>query len=177
MGLMDETGRLEADGTEDSESMSPFRDRLVEVDGETEFQLTQDETGEAIVLTQRDVRELQLAKAAIRSGIDALLNSAGLTSSDVSQLFLAGGFGSYLNSESAVRLGMIPDMPTERIRFIGNAASVGAKLALISTDMRRRADRLARSTEHLQIAETADFQMRFAEAMLFGEQPAGEMTP
>jgi uncharacterized 2Fe-2S/4Fe-4S cluster protein (DUF4445 family) len=118
-------------------------------------------------LTQRDVRELQVAKAAIRSGIDALLAATGLQPSNVSNLYLAGGFGSYLNKEHAIRLGMIPDMPLDRIKFIGNAAIVGAKLALISQEMRRRARQVAETAEHLQLADRPDFQMRFADAMMF----------
>ncbi|MBI4553328.1 MAG: DUF4445 domain-containing protein [Candidatus Latescibacteria bacterium] len=170
VGLMDETGRLLSAEEVDGQVSQALRDRLADEGNERHFLIAHSETGQLITLTQRDIRELQVAKAAIRSGIDALLATAGLRPTDISTLYLAGGFGSYLNKDHAVRLGMIPEMPLDRIRFIGNAAAVGAKLVLISQEMRRRAQRVARTTEHLQIAETADFQSRFAEAMLFERQ-------
>lgn len=166
-GLMDETGRLLAPDEVD-EGLSPLlRGRIREDETGVHFVLAENSSGEVIVLTQRDIRELQLAKAAIRSGVEALLDAVDLKPEDLTHFYLAGGFGSYLDSRQAIRLGMIPEIAEDRIHFIGNAAVVGARLALVSTDMRRRAGQLARSAEHLQIAETAEFQMRFAEAMLF----------
>ncbi|MDP6053198.1 MAG: ASKHA domain-containing protein [Candidatus Latescibacteria bacterium] len=166
-GMIDETGRLLTADELDREVSASLSSRLVEENGDLQFVLATTETAQPIALTQRDVRELQVAKAAIRSGIDALLAATGLQPSNVSNLYLAGGFGSYLNKEHAIRLGMIPDMPLDRIKFIGNAAIVGAKLALISQEMRRRARQVAETAEHLQLADRPDFQMRFADAMMF----------
>jgi uncharacterized 2Fe-2S/4Fe-4S cluster protein (DUF4445 family) len=166
-GLMDETGRLCSESELDGTIPPALRARLIEDESERQFVIVPDPAGTPIAITQRDIRELQVAKAAIRSGIDALLAVTGLGPSDISTFYLAGGFGNYLNKHQALRLGMIPPMPADRIRFIGNAAAVGAKLALVSQEMRRRAQRIARMAEHLQIAETLDFQSRFAEAMLF----------
>jgi uncharacterized 2Fe-2S/4Fe-4S cluster protein (DUF4445 family) len=167
VGIMDETGRLLDDPELDGRISFSLRRRLVETDGERSFVVAETEEGNPLVLTQRDIRELQVAKAAIRSGVEVLLDAAGLCPEDVSTLYLAGGFGSYLNRAHALYLGMIPDMPVDRIRFTGNAAAVGARLALVSQEMRRRAEQVARHAEHLQIADTPDFQFRFAEAMLF----------
>jgi len=166
-GLMDETGRLLAPDEVDTGLSPLLRGRIREDEAGIHFVLAENSSGEAIVLTQRDIRELQLAKAAIRSGVEALLDAVDLKPADLTEFYLAGGFGSYLDSRQAIRLGMIPEIAEDRIHFIGNAAVVGARLALVSTDMRRRAEKLARSAEHLQIAETAEFQMRFADAMLF----------
>ena len=82
-------------------------------------------------------------------------------------MLIAGGFGSYLNKANAIRLGLIPDLPHDRIKIIGNAAIAGAKLALISQEQRRGGQAIASETQHLQIAETPDFQVYFIEAMIF----------
>jgi uncharacterized 2Fe-2S/4Fe-4S cluster protein (DUF4445 family) len=113
------------------------------------------------------MRELQLAKAAIRTGIEVLLKRAELQLDDVDELSIAGGFGNYLDKENAIRLGLIPQLPLERIKFIGNAAFIGAKMALISRDIRNRAEKVARNTHHLQIADTPDFQNLYMESMMF----------
>ena len=93
-----------------------------------------------IVLTQDDVRQLQLAKGAIASGIAMLQHVAGVPPEDVHELMLAGGFGNYLSIASAVRIGLIPGLPPDRIRYVGNAASLGAQLCLLSERERARAD-------------------------------------
>jgi uncharacterized 2Fe-2S/4Fe-4S cluster protein (DUF4445 family) len=83
------------------------------------------------------------------------------------ELMLAGGFGNYLSIRSAVRIGLIPALPPERIRYVGNAAALGAQLTLVSEAERGRAERLARSIEHLSLATHPDFQDLFVEAMNF----------
>ena len=167
IGMMDETGRLLSSEEMDGTVSASLRARLIEEGNDRQFVVARTEAGQPIALTQRDIRELQVAKAAIRSGIEVLLDTVGLRPADVSTLYLAGGFGNYLNKHHAVQLGMIPEMPLDRIHFIGNAAAIGAQLVILSQEMRRRAQQVARSTEHLQIAETPDYQIRFADAMLF----------
>ena len=173
LGLMDETGRLLGP----DECDHPLTAHVAETDDQLGFVLAETEAGEKIVLTQRDLRELQLAKGAIRSAIDILLDKAGVAVDEVDEFCIAGGFGSYLDSGSAMRLGLIPTVPTERIRYVGNGALVGACLALVSNDMRRRGDLLPSHAEHLQIAGTPDFQMRFSEAMMFEAGGAGTQSP
>lgn len=167
MGVVDETGRML--GLEELDGKAPpaVRRRVMEEGAGLAFRVADGEGGEAIRLTQRDVRELQLAKGAIRTGIDLLLEWADLSAGDLDELCLAGGFGNYIDKRNAIRLGLIPDLPLERLRFIGNGALVGARMALVSTTMRQRGERVAREAEHLQIAGTPDFQARFSEAMLF----------
>jgi uncharacterized 2Fe-2S/4Fe-4S cluster protein (DUF4445 family) len=123
--------------------------------------------GGEIVLTQEDVRQVQLAKGAIAGGIRMLQHLLGLADHDLAELMLAGGFGNYLSIRSAVRIGLIPALPAERIRYVGNAAALGAQLALVSEAERARAERLARSIEHLALATHPDFQDLFVEAMNF----------
>jgi uncharacterized 2Fe-2S/4Fe-4S cluster protein (DUF4445 family) len=120
-----------------------------------------------IVLTQDDVRQVQLAKGAIGGGIRMLQHVLGVPDDALRELMLAGGFGNYLSIRSAVRIGLIPALPPERIRYVGNAAALGAQLALVSEPERMRAERLARSIEHLSLATHPDFQDLFVEAMNF----------
>ncbi|HIE28495.1 TPA: DUF4445 domain-containing protein [Candidatus Poribacteria bacterium] len=169
VGIVDATGRMLAPDELNDKISPQLQKRLVknETDGILEFVIANSENNAPITLTQRDVRELQLAKAAIRTGIEVLLRQAGLQLDDVDELCVAGGFGNYLNKENAIRLGLIPEMPLARIKFIGNAAFIGAKMALISRDIRDRADKVARSTQHLQIADTPDFQTLYMESMTF----------
>ncbi len=122
-----------------------------------------------IVFTQADVRECQLAKGAIRAGAMVLMDEMGITEDDLEEVQLAGAFGNFLDPKSALRAGLTPQVAVERIRPVGNAAGVGAKLALVSVLERRRAVRLARRTEHIQLSGNDKFQKAFASAMRFPE--------
>ncbi len=119
-------------------------------------------TGRSIVLTQRDIRETQLAKAAVASGIEILLKEAGISATDVSQVLLAGAFGNFIRPDQAVRLGLLPSVSLERVRFIGNAACEGAKHALLSKRLRREAARIAGRISYIELAARPDFQDTFA---------------
>ena len=124
-----------------------------------------------VVLTQRDVRELQLATGAIRAGITLLLKQAGLTAGDLKLVLLAGAFGSFIRRSNAQRLGLIPPgIDHGRIHYVGNTSLAGAKWALISTKARQRAEELARQARHVELSREADFQTEFAEAMIFPEK-------
>ena len=120
-----------------------------------------------IVLTQDDVRQVQLAKGAIASGIAMLQHVAGVPDDRVEELLLAGGFGNYLSIASAVRIGLIPPLPAGRIRYVGNAASLGAQLCLLSEAERARAVELAARIEHVSLAAHPDFEEIFVNAMNF----------
>jgi len=120
-----------------------------------------------ILLTQRDVRELQLAKGAIFAGLQVLKKELGVSDDDIEELLLAGAFGNYLRPESARRIGLLPPIPSARMKFIGNAAGAGAKLVLLNKDFRQIAERLSQEIEYIELAGRSDFQQIFAEAMLF----------
>ena len=167
VGIVDSTGRMLPLEELDGGLNANLRSRLIEVENGMAFVLAAPDPDSPIVLTQRDVRELQLAKGAIRSGVDLLLEQAGLSVDDLDEFCIAGGFGSYIDKANAMRLGLIPELPEEKLNFIGNGALVGARLALLSRTLRRRGDQVARQSEHLQLADTPDFQMRFSEAMMF----------
>jgi uncharacterized 2Fe-2S/4Fe-4S cluster protein (DUF4445 family) len=123
--------------------------------------------GGEILLTQEDVRQVQLAKGAIAGGIRMLQHVLGVGDAELVELMLAGGFGNYLSARSAVRIGLIPALPLARVRYVGNAAALGAQLALLSEPERARAGRLAREIEHVSLAAHPDFQDVFVDAMNF----------
>ncbi|MFH1484786.1 MAG: ASKHA domain-containing protein [Chloroflexota bacterium] len=125
------------------------------------------EWGEPIAITQGDIRELQLAKGAIRAGIEILKKEMDVADEDVSELLLAGAFGSYVSKESAADIGLLPDVPLDRVRAVGNAAGAGAKLVLMSTRARREAEDVARRVEYVELSTRLDFQGLFVEAMSF----------
>lgn len=124
-------------------------------------------TPDALYITQKDVRELQLAKAAISTAYTLLMRRMSLTWDEVAHVSLAGAFGHYLRPAAARRIGLLPDVPLSRLRFIGNAASTGARIALMSDAGRARAERIASEAQHCELAEEADFFDVYAEQMLF----------
>ncbi len=120
-----------------------------------------------IVLTQGDIRQLQLAKAAIMSGVQALLNQVGLGFDNVDAFLLAGGFGNYINIRNARRTGLIPDLAGDRIHYIANAAGSGAQHSLLSDRSRDEAQSIAVNTKHLSLTGMAEFQKIYLDAMGF----------
>src|SRR5256884_247961 len=120
-----------------------------------------------VVLTQDDVRQVQLAKGAIASGVAMLQHVASVSDETVAELMLAGGFGNYVSIASALRIGLIPPLPKEKIRYVGNAASLGAQLCLVSETERQRAESVAARIEHVSLAAHPDFERIFVEAMNF----------
>src|SRR5213596_903587 len=167
-GVIDWTGLIRVEARE---ALPPkLRERVV-MRGE-ERQVIILRPGEAgaraeIVLTQDDVRQVQLAKGAIASGVLMLQHVAGVPDARVAELMLAGGFGNYLSIASAIRIGLIPALPLSRVRYVGNAASLGAQLCLLSEDERARADAISSRIEHVSLAAHPDFERIFVDAMNF----------
>ena len=123
--------------------------------------------GEAVFVTNKDISELQLAKGAMRAGINILMNKLGLRESDIREVYLAGGFGNYVNPESAITIGLLPVFPKAKITPVGNAAGSGAKMALLSTRAFEEALKIAERVEHLELANIPQFQQEFAKGVLF----------
>ena len=119
-----------------------------------------------VALTQRDIRELQLAKAAIRAGAEALIAKAGIRAADIEQIVLAGAFGTYLDTHAAQAIGLLPSAPQARITALGNAAGEGAAVAVANCDAYREARRLARIIEHVELGANPKFMQVFADSML-----------
>ena len=120
-----------------------------------------------LYLSQRDIRELQFAKAAIATGWMLLLEEQGLTAADVAQVLLAGSFGSYLSPASAVRIGLVPDVALLRIVSAGNVAGEGAKMALLSLRERAAAQALLEEVHYVELSDRADFNDRFVDRLTF----------
>jgi uncharacterized 2Fe-2S/4Fe-4S cluster protein (DUF4445 family) len=160
-GLLDASGRF-ADSQTARERAPGLADRLTTVGDERVFLLTDD-----IYLSQRDVRELQFAKAAIATGWRILLEEAGLTERDVKQVLLAGSFGSYLSPSSAIRIGLVPRVGTQRIVSAGNVAGEGAKMALLSVRERAAALALLEEVRYVELSDREDFNDRFVEQLSF----------
>ena len=125
-----------------------------------------------VVLTQKDVREVQLAKAAIRAGIELLAKKLGIAIEDIQKVYLAGAFGNYLTPASACRIGMIPPALVDRILPIGNAAGEGAKLCALSREEFTYSQELAKNTEFLELASLPEFQDCYVDALEFAEEEA-----
>lgn len=123
--------------------------------------------GEDIALTQLDVRALQLAKGAIFAGLRMLQKVMDVADDKLEEVFLCGGFGNFVDLESAIRIRLLPDLPRDRISYIGNAALIGAEMTLLSEDERNEADAIAERIEHVALATHSDFQYIFVDACRF----------
>ncbi len=122
--------------------------------------------GKEVVITQKDIREVQLAKGAMRAGIKILLDKLGLQEEDVREVYLAGAFGNYINPESATAIGLLPDFKKCKVTQVGNAAGSGAKMALLSTKALKTAARIAEQIEYVELARVPEFQKEFVKGML-----------
>ena len=123
-----------------------------------------------VTLTQKDVREVQLAKAAIRAGIELLCAHLGIKPEEIQAVLLAGAFGSFMTPAAACRIGMIPPVLLDRIQSIGNAAGEGAKLCALSGAEYAYSQSLAENTEFLELASLAQFQDCYVDALEFEEE-------
>jgi uncharacterized 2Fe-2S/4Fe-4S cluster protein (DUF4445 family) len=177
-GIVDVMAQLFLAGVIDRQGRMQEHPRVREVDGVREFVLVDEPTtlsrsaGEArrsaIVFTQQDVRQLQLAKGAMRTGMELLLAASGRKTEEIDSVIIAGAFGSYIDISSAITIGLFPSLPLERFRQVGNAAGMGAKLALVSQVKREAARALASRIGYLELAAHPLFSATFAQAMLLG---------
>ena len=170
VGLLDASGRYATD--EVAKEVAPgLADRLGYIGQERVFVLHRErpdsDPAESIVLSQRDVRELQFAKAAISTGWTLLMEELGLEHRDIQQVLLAGSFGSYLSAASAVRIGLVPKLPVLRIVAAGNVAGEGAKMALLSIRERAGALALLEEVTYVELSDRSDFNDRFVDLLAF----------
>jgi uncharacterized 2Fe-2S/4Fe-4S cluster protein (DUF4445 family) len=172
-GIIEFSGRIVDPDEAPAGLPEALRGRILNMMGENHFILaTREEsaTGEPLLLYQKDVRELQLANGAIRAGIRILCNQAGLEEKDLEVVLLAGAFGNYIRKENALRIGMLPAIPSERIHFVGNAASLGAKRSLLAWEEKDYAEAVTRKTRHVDLSMDPEFMNEFSLAMLFPEE-------
>ncbi|MDD2458455.1 MAG: ASKHA domain-containing protein [Eubacteriales bacterium] len=179
-GVIDETGRLlDPDELDDTVSAS-LRQKIGKIGSHKVFALS--ETGQqdgktgnwltppAVYLSQKDIRELQNAKAAIAAGLLVLLDVAGLAIQDIERLDLAGGFGNYLNVEQAIRIGLLPETLYGRIRSVGNSSGLGASLCLLNDQKRQLADKFCQKVRYIELSGDRRFNDAYIDAMLFPEE-------
>lgn len=156
-GVLDAAAALVKGGYVDERgALRPGLPGVIEVDEKRAVLLAP-----GVAFTQADVRAVQLAKAAIRSGIDLLLRESGLSEAAIDQVVIAGAFGTYIDLESAITIGMLPPLPLERFAQVGNAAGVGVRMALASTKLRQRARRLAAQCRYIELGALPGFQKAF----------------
>ncbi len=117
--------------------------------------------GRNLMVTRKDIHEVQLAKSAIRAGLESLLRRAGMDAASIDEFIVAGAFGTYLDVGSAIRVGMFPSLPLERFHQVGNAAGIGAKQMLVSVDKRREAEQLAGMIDYVELTTQPDFTNLF----------------
>ncbi len=166
LGVINGTGRFVEPKTLEHKLPPAILARFFEQDGQPAFHLA-GAGNSSVFLSQKDIREMQLAKGAIRAGIKLLQQKIGLEDSGIKRILLAGAFGNYIRRQSALRIGLLPAVQAEKIHFVGNAAAAGAQMILLSRQCRDQARELARKIEYVEIAHEPDFQMVFAESMSF----------
>jgi len=167
-GIVDYTGRILDPAEFDAPDF--LKQRIVSRDGSNGFVLVPADKAygnRAVSLTQRDVREVQLAKGAIRAGIEILLKEMGLSSGDIDEVYLAGAFGNFIRRSMAKRLGLLPGIASEKIKFVGNAAGTGAKMLLAARKFREEAEIISRNVRYVELGGRPDFQEQFMMSMLF----------
>jgi len=168
-GILDTLAQLHLNGVIDERGrMTDDHPRIRSCEGLREFVIVGEEEREghqAITITQKDVRELQLATGAIHTGIQVLLEASGCSTDEIAQVVIAGAFGTYIDVSSAKAIGMLPSLPLNRFRQVGNAAGTGARLALISSSKRSEAQAIARSTGYIELAAVPSFMQTFTEAL------------
>jgi uncharacterized 2Fe-2S/4Fe-4S cluster protein (DUF4445 family) len=170
LGLLDSSGRLVSE--ERAAELAPgLADRLTQLGAERVFVLhwlgEPGNVSRSVYLSQRDVRELQFAKAAIATGWRILLEEAGLEPGDIQQVLLAGSFGSYLSPANAIRIGLVPDIPVLRVVSAGNVAGEGAKMALLSVRERAGGLALLEEVRYVELSDRTDFNDRFIDQLAF----------
>lgn len=168
IGVIDETGRiLELPEAVAAGVPKMIATRLQKTSEGMQFVLQYRYAKEPIVITQRDVREVQLAKGAILAGMQILMREIGITKDSLDRIFLAGAFGSYLKISSARRIGLLPNVPLEKIHSVGNAAGVGASMAVLAKPYEEECQVIAQTTRQVELSMHDSFQEEFVQSMNF----------
>ena len=167
-GLLDETGLI----TEKDEAgdFAPYIDE--DEDGDPVFMLDHEKN---IYICAKDIREIQLAKAAVCAGAQTLFHESGIHADSVSRIVIAGGFGSHLKARSMRRIGLLPPIAIEKYEFVGNAAGAGAVAILIGMEPRASAKTICMKSEYTELSKSAYFMERYIEEMMFSEENGEEI--
>ncbi|MBN1155203.1 DUF4445 domain-containing protein [candidate division KSB1 bacterium] len=167
-GLIEDNGRIRSAAEIENEF---YKTRLLESDSGNSFVVVPKERmakNVDIVVTQRDIRELQLAKAAFNAGINILIKELGIDASQIERVYLAGAFGSYINKYSALTVGLLPSyIDPEKIHFVGNTAIAGARKYLLADKSRHEVEAILDITDYIELSMRTDFQDEFTDSILF----------
>lgn len=169
VGIVDKSGRLLGREKLAKKGISEnILKHIKENNKANDFVLYFSEDGKSdVVITQKDVREVQLAKAAISAGITIMMKEIGVTADTLAKVSIAGAFGSYIRNTSAIHIGLLPKVSEEKIFSLGNSAGIGASMLLLSEKCREEAECSARRIEHIELAARSDFQDQYMMAMSF----------
>jgi uncharacterized 2Fe-2S/4Fe-4S cluster protein (DUF4445 family) len=177
VGVLDEGGRLHtAEELAEEGASSAAQKVAAAVRDEAEERIfvfvpgADTATGEAIVVTQNDIRQYQLAKASIYAGAEILLKDIGITAEDLDAVYLAGTFGSHIDLHGALITALVPSVPLERLHYVGNAALEGARMALLNLDFRKEAEAFSRKVHHAELSARADFTDTFISSLSFAPE-------
>lgn len=169
VGIVDKSGRLL--GKERLEKKGIHENilkHIKETENGNDFVLYfNEDSGNEVSITQKDVREVQLAKAAISAGIAIMMKEIGITEATLEKISIAGAFGNYIRNSSAINIGLLPKIDEEKILSLGNSAGIGASMILMSLECKREAETVARQVEHIELAARNDFQDQYMMAMRF----------
>jgi uncharacterized 2Fe-2S/4Fe-4S cluster protein (DUF4445 family) len=170
-GILDLVAQLRKEGLITSRgafttSTSDPRIRRGHGGGEYVLLTSEENEGTEIAFSRKDINEIQLAKGAMKSGIDILLSKAGITEKEIDRVVIAGAFGTYLDVESGIQIGMFPALQRSCFTQVGNAAGTGARMALLSKKERTRAMDVARGVNYIELTAERDFSSIFARSLL-----------
>jgi len=158
-GGVDKNGRFQANGSLPERA---WKDRFGSLGGKPVFHIT-----DAVYLSQKDVRQVQLAKAAVRAGMDLLLRANGLTAAQVDRVLIAGSFGFHLRTSSLVHLGLLPREFKDRVEFVGNTSKSGARAFLLNHPLRVALKRITQQVHVLELANDPAFEKTFVQSLSF----------
>ncbi|WP_419023197.1 ASKHA domain-containing protein [Emergencia sp.] len=169
VGIVDKSGRLLSREKLAKKGLSEnILNHIKEGEKANDFVLYFSEDGKSdVVITQKDVREVQLAKAAISAGITIMMKEIGVEEAQIAKISIAGAFGNYIRNISAMNIGLLPKIAEEKIVSLGNSAGIGASMILLSSDSKEEARKVAREIEHIELAARSDFQDQYMMAMMF----------
>jgi len=170
LGLINKSGKLINREECNPELSEEIKKRIIKGQKGNKFLIVKGkgtENGNPIYLTQGDIREVQLAKAAIYAGIKILLKKVNISSDDIQKILLAGAFGNFIDKKSAIEIGLIPCLPLERIESVGNAAGRGAEVVLLSEKTRKICEKISKDIKYIELSSCPDFQKEYIKAMFF----------
>ncbi|WP_291632874.1 ASKHA domain-containing protein [Clostridium sp.] len=162
--IVDETGRMV-----DAEEILDINlsERIVTIEGMKQFLIEDNGKNNSIYFTQKDVREVQLAKAAISAGIKILIAERGISYKEIEKIYVAGGFGNFMDIKSTINIGMLPKELEDKVYSIGNSAGSGAKIYLLSQEQREKALQIKETTTYVELSNRQDFQECFMDSIMF----------